>query len=206
VTSPVPSPHRCHASSGNGRHAADLRDVHHHAADVDGHDAGDPRRPGNRRRKRAAAEEIDLPLRVPQVEMQRDRIDVDEDGDRAAISNHLGGGGEGHRGNEHGFASGQADGLDREMEGGRAGVQRDRMPGADRFRELLLETADPGPGRQPAGAERRDDFGDLGVGDLRAMEGNRELHESSSSVPAAGARRRYHRFQNRANPERNPSP
>ena len=82
---------------------------------------------------------------------------------RAQIPHDLGRRGEGHRRHEDGLARLQPQGLDGEVQGRRGRVDRDRVRRADGRRELLLEALDARPGRQPAGAQARDDLLDLGV-------------------------------------------
>ena len=51
-------------------------------------------------------------------------------------------------------------------------------PAPTAARELLLEPLDPGSGRQPSGAERRDDFLDLGLLHVGSEKGDVSSHDS----------------------------
>src|SRR5262245_15256613 len=63
-------------------------------------------------------------------------------------------------------AAPQPDRFERQVHGRRAGVDRDRVPGADGGRELGLEPAGLRPGGNPAGRERLLDLVELRIVDV----------------------------------------
>ena len=108
----------------------------------------------------------ELSLGVVEVHVQRHRIAVHEDRDRAQIPHDLRGRGERHRRDEHGLSGLEAQGLDREVQRRRAGVHGDGVAPADGLGELLLETPHARTRRQPARAQRRHDLLDFSVGNI----------------------------------------
>jgi hypothetical protein len=88
---------------------------------------------------------------------------------------------EGHGRGDDLVAGPDPGGEQREMEGGRARAQRDRVPSPDVLTEDLLEACHPGPRADPSGAERRHDLGDLLLSDRRATEDERVLARTRRS-------------------------
>ena len=91
-----------------------------------------------------------------EVDVERHRIAVDQDRHRARVAHDLRRRGERHRRHEHALARPQAERVDREMERGRAGVERHRVPAADGGRNSSSNR--PTRGRSsasPSGARRR---------------------------------------------------
>lgn len=85
--------------------------VDHHAGDVYGNDPRDAER---RVERRAACDQIaDFPGSVGQIDVQRQRIAIDQKRYCALVADDLGRGGESHRGNQHGLARLQPQCLDR---------------------------------------------------------------------------------------------
>ena len=81
----------------------------------------------------------DLRLDLRDVEVEGLRVDVDEDRDRTLLEDRLEGPGERVRGRDDLVARPDTDGMERRVDGGRPGVQEQRMPRADEARPLVLE-------------------------------------------------------------------
>ncbi len=150
--------------------------VEHQSSHVHGNDSRHAGFPGEPRGQATRAQPRDRPLGIRRGHVRRDRIAVHEQGNRAEVTNDLRRGGERHRGNEHRLPRFEAEGLQRQVQRGGAGIDGDRGPRPDRRRELFLEAAHPGTGRQPAGPEDFGRFLDFFFGDLRPKERNRGHH------------------------------
>ena len=96
-------------------------------------------------RRLAGPELLDLPFGVGQVHVQRYGIAIHQQGHGALIADHFGGGGEGHRGHEHGLARVQAQRLDGQMQRGGAGIDGHGVPAAHLLGQRGSRTAHRGP-------------------------------------------------------------
>ena len=136
------APNACAASSTIGRpKRAQLLDRRRPAEEVHGHDRLRPRG--------------DPPLDVGRVEVQRRRVDVGEDGRRAAAGDRLGGREERERRADHLVARADPERVEHEHE--RVGAVRDadRLLDAEVLGRLALEALDLGAEDEAAALERR---------------------------------------------------
>ena len=115
-------------------------------------------------------------LRRLEVHIERDRVAVDEYGNPALVANHFCSGRKRQRRNEDAVTRTQAQRMHRQMERSRAGVQCDRMRGADGLRKCLLELFHTRASRQPTRPQCGDDLLNFGFTDVRTVEWNFSLH------------------------------
>jgi hypothetical protein len=80
---------------------------------------------------------------------------------------------EGVRRGDHLVAGADAQGLEGEVQAGGRRVDGERLQArvAEEGAEVVFEALRLGPGGEPAGTQRVDDLGDLGVADFRTGEG-----------------------------------
>ena len=107
------------------------------------------------------------------VDVQRVVLHVDEDRRRAGVDDHVRGRRPGDRGRDHLVAGADAEGDEREVQRGRAGGEREHVLGLEVLGRAPLELGRGGPGREPAGAQRRGDGGDLLLADRGGLEADR---------------------------------
>jgi hypothetical protein len=139
---------------------AQLIEIDHHAAHVDRNDPDDidDAQTGNL----AAPGLCQFSLGVSEIDVQRHRVAVDEDRHGIHVADDFCRRSKRHRGHEDRASLGpvaEAERFDRQVQGGRRGVHRDRIARADRCSERLLELPDARTGRQPARPEDRKDLG-----------------------------------------------
>jgi hypothetical protein len=137
-----------------------------------------------------------------QVEVEGDRVDVDQNRFGPQVADHLGGRCERPGRDDHLVAWSDAGCLQRQMEAGRSRVDRDGLDAAaDVFGELELERRGLRAGRQPASPQRVHDGGDLVLADVRYSK-RQELFGGGQE----GAPELPERFQqSQAQPVRYPS-
>ena len=122
---------------------------------------------------------------------ERLRIDVGEDGARAAELDNVRGRGERVGGHDHLVARPDADRQQRQVERRRPRRNRDRVCRAHRAAERLLELGDPSSHRQLPAREHPSDRGELGLADVGTRESDR-LGSAHVAHAAAPSRARYH--------------
>ena len=125
-------------------------------------------------RPRAAG---DLAADVLQVQRQGMRIDVGEDRHRQAIGHAMGRGDERHRGHDHFMPVVHVQEFQGQVQGGRAGIHRHGVGGADEFGELLFELRGFRPQPDPSRAQHFGNRVDLFLGHRRLEDLN---HRGSS--------------------------
>ena len=116
---------------------------------------------------------------------------VDEDGRRAGVDDHVRGRRPGDRRRDHLVAGPDAERDEREVQRGRARGDREHVLRLEVLGHPLLEQRGARPGRQPAGAERLGDGGDLLLADRGRLEAqwvSRVIRRGSVSFAAARAR------------------
>ena len=97
----------------------------------------------------------ELPLGVVQVHVERHRIAIDQQRHGPLVADHFGRGGEGHGGHQHGLAGLQPQGLDRQVQCGRAGIDGHGLRGPDGARQNRPRTASSAA---PSSANRNADM------------------------------------------------
>jgi hypothetical protein len=101
------------------------------------------------------------------VDVAGERVDVDEDGGRPDVDDDVGRGHEGHRRGDHLVARPDAQGVQGEVQTGRAGVEGDGIRDPQVVCHQALEPLRARTGAQPARPQGRYHFGDLVVTDQR---------------------------------------
>ena len=131
---------------------------------------------------------------------QRMRIDVGEDRHRQAIGHAMGRRDERHRGHDHFMPVVHVEEFQGQVQGGRAGIHRHGIGGADEFGELLFELGGFRPQADPSRAQHFGNRVDLFLGHRRLEDLNhrgssltlalpgRETSEPLANIPAAGLR------------------
>src|SRR5207302_1757599 len=109
---------------------------------------------------------------VRDVEIEILYTAISQDRARAEVPDHLGRGGERHGGHDHALARLQANGFQREVQCGGAGIDRDGVLVFEVIGELTLELFRPGPGREPATLERINNLVDFLSTDAGFVEWN----------------------------------
>ena len=104
------------------------------------------------------------------IDVHAGRIDVGQDRRGAAVDDRVHRGAEGQRRGDDLVARPEAGGDQAQVQGGRAGVDRDRVPGAAVGGDRVLESPHPGARTEPAAAHGGHDLLDLGVLDGRCAE------------------------------------
>ena len=149
------------------------------------------------------------------VEVQVALADVAEDRRRAAVLDHVRRRGPGDRRGDHLVTGADAERQQREVHRRRAGADREDVLDLEVRGEPLLEERRPRTGRQPAGAERLRDCGDLLLPHRRRLEAERRStprpHRPGSVRPPphgepARVRPRRDRRPSRAPPRRGRRP
>ena len=115
------------------------------------------------------------------IDVEGPRLDVDQNGPGIEIADDFGGGRERDRGRDDLVSRAQADGLERQVERGGTGIDRDRMANADRRGEFRLELTGPRTARQPAGANRVDDLRNFGL--IRVGKGEGKKRVAGHQLP-----------------------
>jgi hypothetical protein len=111
-------------------------------------------------------------LRSLQVEIERDRVDVDQYRLGPEVADHLSGGCK-RPGRDNHLVSGTDSGcLQSQVKARRCGVDRDRLDAtSDLLGKLELECGGSRAGRQPSTPHGLGDGGDLVLADIRRSEG-----------------------------------
>jgi hypothetical protein len=133
---------------------------------------------GNARTEASGAQRADLVPGVGEVQVQRDGIAVHEDRVRAQVAHDLRRRGERHGRHEDSVARPQPERLDGQVQRGRRGVERHRVPRPDGVAELLLEALHARARRQPPGFQDRQHLVDLGLADRGTEERHLDCHRS----------------------------
>jgi hypothetical protein len=148
-----------------------------------GHHAPGHRQPGEVHRHDRLGPRRDCCRSRGDIDVEGVGADVNNDGRRAEIPDHLGCRGEGPGGHDHLVARADPQGFERQMESGRGGVDRDTVPsldvcsvGGQRRDKLPLEGGSVGAGRQPPRAHGLDNGSDLRLTDVRHREGDEFRH------------------------------
>ena len=112
-------------------------------------------------------------LDLARVDIERDRIAIDQHRIGAQVTDHLGGGGEGQRGRDHLVTGADAHGFQRQMQAGGGGIDGNAMHAAAQVvTKLLFEGARFRAGGDPAGTHGMGNGGDFFLADVGAGEGD----------------------------------
>ena len=117
---------------------------------------------------------FDPPFRIRKVQVEIVFPTIHQQRGGIKIADHLGGRCKGHGRNDDRFVRLQADGLQRQMQRRRAGIQSDGIFLSDKIGKFLLELFRPWTRGQPTGVQTIQHGLDLGVGQARAVKG--DLH------------------------------
>jgi len=124
---------------------------------------------------------VNLPLRIRHIEIEILDPAIGEDWPSAQVADHLGGGGESHRGHNDTLPGLQADGFERKVQSRRAGIDRDGMFLMHVVRELLLELLCPWACGKPTTLESLHDLVNFLGADAGLIKGN--FHDRDHRPP-----------------------
>ena len=115
---------------------------------------------------------LNLLFGIRDIEIEIFNPAIGQDRARAEVTHHLGRGGEGHRRHDDPLPCFKTDGFQREVQSGRAGVDRDGVLVFEVVGELALELFRLRPGREPAAFQGGNHLVDFLGADAGFVEGD----------------------------------